>query len=181
MSWQEFSIELVERIGLGGILGAAVGALVTLIVKDRLDRKAESRWRIEELNVERQRRVDEWRVNVLSSVYAALYDMHIALEHYATPNAAGDEESRRADSFSKAANDFRTNWQHGRFWFDDSTGALLDETWQLYREAGFALEDPRTELNPQGRQMARSLLKTKMPEARQTLERIPKPVGDVVI
>lgn len=70
MSWQDFVLNLVQQLGVGGIFGAVLGSVITLIVQAHLDRKHEA-----------QRRIDEHRVEVLSSVYAALYDMHIALEH----------------------------------------------------------------------------------------------------
>lgn len=160
MSWQDFVLNLVQQLGVGGIFGAVLGSVITLIVQAHLDRKHEA-----------QRRIDEHRVEVLSSVYAALYDMHIALEHYATPDAEGDEAARRADVFREAANAFCTEWERGRLWFDNDMRSLLDDIWKHYKDASYALDDAGSGIEfAQNRKDARSLLNTKIPEAWQALD-----------
>ncbi|MBX3323702.1 MAG: hypothetical protein KF757_11990 [Phycisphaeraceae bacterium] len=159
MSWQEFWLDAIELLGLGGTLGAAVGAAVTLVVQAKLSRKTES-----------LRRIDEQRIKVLSAVYAALQDMHDALQDFASPDAAGDEAARRERVFQSAANAFRMKWQRSSFLFNKTTIASFDEIWNLYKDTGYALDDARTGLDVQKRQYGRSLLQNKIAQARLALD-----------
>ncbi|TVQ52434.1 MAG: hypothetical protein EA377_10180 [Phycisphaerales bacterium] len=160
MPWYQVLMEFVERLGLAGILGAAVGTVVTLLVKARIDRKTESR-----------RRIEEKRCNSISNVYAALYDMQVALELYSTPDCAGDELEKRAESFHDAANKFREIFQHDRFWFDDDSCALLDEIWTQYKATGYTLVEAEMNIDfVENRKKAREFVQRKIPEIRKKLE-----------
>lgn len=105
-------------------------------------------------------------------MYAALYDMQIAMQTYGTPDAAGDEATRRGAVFRDAANTFRAKFQHARFWFDEQTCELLDQIWEQHKEAGYALDDRQSGIDfAENGRRARSFIKTKIPELRTMLER----------